>query len=188
MLLWLGKGVSKVPRYATHHCGVGGVVLHNGKVLAVKEHGKETHWKLPGGMADLGENLDTAVQREIFEETGIKSQFQSVLSFRHQHKSQFGNSDLYFVCLLKATTDVITIDDEIKDAMWMEPTELRAASPFPAVITSMELLLSGRINDGLYGRRFLPYIKNRPTYELYLPKREANLQFDYLSMQEPSVL
>lgn len=32
----------------------------------------QPHWDLPGGRIDVGENLLTALKREIYEETGIK--------------------------------------------------------------------------------------------------------------------
>ncbi|OBS76160.1 hypothetical protein A6R68_17388, partial [Neotoma lepida] len=45
---------------------------------------------------------DTAV-REVFEETGVKSEFRSLLSIRQQHGSPgaFGKSDMYLVCRLQ---------------------------------------------------------------------------------------
>ena len=79
MLLWLGQTECKVPPFATHHLGVGGMVVvpsDNGnvgdsKLLVVKEKSKIGGWKLPGGYANLGEDIGTAAAREIIEETGV---------------------------------------------------------------------------------------------------------------------
>ena len=53
--------------------GVGGVVIHDGKVLLVRR-GKEPlrgRWLIPGGTVELGESLEAALVREMLEETGV---------------------------------------------------------------------------------------------------------------------
>jgi 8-oxo-dGTP diphosphatase len=53
--------------------GVGGIVVQNGHVLLVRR-GREPlkgRWSIPGGLLEVGEKLQKAVQREIKEETGI---------------------------------------------------------------------------------------------------------------------
>jgi mutator protein MutT len=59
---------------ATHPIvGVGGVVVHDGRVLLIRR-GKEPlrgRWVVPGGTVELGETLEAAVIREVREETGI---------------------------------------------------------------------------------------------------------------------
>jgi len=44
-----------------------GIVIHEDRILLVKENGK---FHLPGGSIDLGENPEVAVLRELKEETG----------------------------------------------------------------------------------------------------------------------
>lgn len=54
--------------------GVGGVVIHEGRVLLVRR-GKEPlrgRWTVPGGTLELGETLEAAVVREVQEETGVR--------------------------------------------------------------------------------------------------------------------
>jgi ADP-ribose pyrophosphatase YjhB (NUDIX family) len=80
------------------------------EILCVREMRRNFRpWKIPGGLAELGEQLDDAAIREIMEETGIECRFQSVLGFRHTHGMQFGRSDMYFVCQLQP---VETIDED----------------------------------------------------------------------------
>lgn len=111
LYLWLSEGECKIPTFATHQVGVGAVVVNSrDEVLVVRELRKNyLPWKIPGGLAELGEHIDEAVAREVFEETGIKAEFQNVLSMRHNHGAQFNRSDLYFVCRLKPAEQ---IDDE----------------------------------------------------------------------------
>ncbi len=54
--------------------GVGGVVVHEGRVLLIKR-GKEPlrgRWVVPGGTLELGESLEEALVREMEEETGVR--------------------------------------------------------------------------------------------------------------------
>lgn len=62
--------------------------------------------------------------REVKEETGIDTVFESLVTLRHTHKMMFGNSDIYVVVTLKATSDTITKSDmEIKECKWMDVEE-----------------------------------------------------------------
>ena len=53
---------------------MGAIVIIDGKILLVKrktepEIGK---WSIPGGHVDIGESLESAVERELYEETGLR--------------------------------------------------------------------------------------------------------------------
>ncbi len=53
--------------------GVGGIVIDRGRALLIRR-GKEPlkgEWSLPGGMLELGEEIDAGVRRELKEETGL---------------------------------------------------------------------------------------------------------------------
>lgn len=81
---WLPNEPSKMPGYASHYVGVGGLVLSKDRVLAIQET-KPTSpgiWKLPGGLVDPGESIQDAAVREVWEETGVNTLFKSVLGFR----------------------------------------------------------------------------------------------------------
>lgn len=175
LLLWLQPSECKVPPFATHHCGVGAAVLHKDKLLVVKERAKPTGWKLPGGYLNLGEDIEVGVRREVEEETGIKAVFERVLSFRHQHNVQFGRSDIYIICQLRAESSDIRVDPEIDEAMWMDIAEFRAQTRHPMLLKISEILLLTRKKEhdgrmtmtGFVGETMPSSIRGKEPFTLY---------------------
>jgi len=56
---------------------------------------------MPGGLLEVGESIQDAFKREVWEETGVKTNFVSVVGFRELINYQWGHPDMYFVCLLE---------------------------------------------------------------------------------------
>ena len=54
-------------------CAVGGVIFRGNQVLLVKrsQAPAKGNWSIPGGVVHLGETLEEAVQRELFEEIQV---------------------------------------------------------------------------------------------------------------------
>lgn len=61
--------------------GVGVVVLRGDDVLLIQrmKPPKQDEWSLPGGAQDVGETLKAAAKREVFEETGLSVDIQSLV-------------------------------------------------------------------------------------------------------------
>lgn len=118
-----------VPGYASHYIGVGGVVLNERQELLVvsekyRHNTDKPYYKLPGGALYAGEHIADGIIREIYEETGVQTQFESVVCFRHWHGYRYGKSDIYFVCRLSPASEQITKqDDEIDECLWMPVQE-----------------------------------------------------------------
>ena len=53
--------------------GVGAVIVAEGKVVLIRRKYEplKGQWSLPGGMVEVGEPLETALMREMMEETGL---------------------------------------------------------------------------------------------------------------------
>ena len=82
------------------------LINSRGEVLGIQEKrgvtaGMKDFWKLPGGLVDPAEELSKAAEREVLEETGIKSKFVSIAAFRETHNGPFGTTDLYVICCMK---------------------------------------------------------------------------------------
>lgn len=61
--------------------GVGAVITREGNILLIKR-GNEPgagQWSLPGGIVELGESLEDAVRREVYEECGIKVEIENLV-------------------------------------------------------------------------------------------------------------
>lgn len=125
--LWLSQDEeSNIPTYANTMLGVGAVVVNeNGEILVVSEkYYDRPHWKLPGGHVEPGENLIDAAIREVWEETNISTEFQSVLTLRHTHNGMFNCSDIYMVVSLKPLSlNIEKCDREIENCQWMNINE-----------------------------------------------------------------
>lgn len=120
-LVFKSKAEDYVPFVPTHSLGAGGLVQNElGEILVIRERDSTTY-KLPGGHIELGESIEDAVIREVHEETGIETTFDSVLGMASTHPYRFGKSNIYIVCKLVAQTTQINIQDthEIDDAKWV---------------------------------------------------------------------
>ncbi|WP_417328431.1 NUDIX domain-containing protein [Halarcobacter sp.] len=115
-----------IPTPANHTLGVGAVVINeNNEILVIKEKISTVGYKLPGGHVDNAEMISNALAREVYEETGVRVEFESVVSLGHFYPHQFHKSNLYVLCLAKPLTYEINIfdTDEVIDAKWVDVNE-----------------------------------------------------------------
>lgn len=109
-----------IPTQVNYILGVGAVVFNNNSLLVIKDR-FINEYKLPGGHIDKNEQLQSALIREVKEETGISVEFESIINIGHFNVGQFGESNMYIVCTAKALSQNIHITDtaEITEACWM---------------------------------------------------------------------
>uniref|UniRef100_A0A8C1BGJ1 Nucleoside diphosphate-linked moiety X motif 6 n=1 Tax=Cyprinus carpio carpio TaxID=630221 RepID=A0A8C1BGJ1_CYPCA len=131
--LWLGPGEDRLPLFATHQVGVAGAVVDesNGKVLVVQDRNKTKNaWKFPAGLFSILTGCfisDETAVREVFEETGVRSQFRSLLSIRQQHNDPgaFRVSDMYLICRLSPLSYHINLcTQKCLRCQWFDVAEL----------------------------------------------------------------
>ena len=144
MILWMDASVPcRMPAYASHYVGIGGCVIRlieGGdcelpfEVLLIKENRTTDarKWKFPGGFADPGEALSTAVVREVKEETGVISEFLGVINLREQLNFKYGATDFYFTSVLISdeTASAINVEDtgEVQLAQWVRLDKISEAN------------------------------------------------------------
>jgi ADP-ribose pyrophosphatase YjhB (NUDIX family) len=79
--------------YATPKVDVRGVVFRDDRILLVREAMDAGRWTVPGGWADVNETPSEAVQREVFEESGLRTRATKLLSLgdreRQGHQPPF---------------------------------------------------------------------------------------------------
>jgi ADP-ribose pyrophosphatase YjhB (NUDIX family) len=52
---------------------------------------------------DPGETIKKAVEREVMEETGVKTSFLGILGLREMLDTRYSAADLYIVCIMRST-------------------------------------------------------------------------------------
>jgi len=109
--------------------GVGGVVIHRGRVLLILRGSEplKGEWSIPGGLLELGEDLTSAVRRELKEETGLDVEpVDTLLAFdrimREGERVRYHFVIVDYLCRrkrgrLRAASDVV-------DARWVRRRDL----------------------------------------------------------------
>ncbi|XP_074893019.1 nucleoside diphosphate-linked moiety X motif 6 [Buteo buteo] len=188
LTLWLGEGPSRLPGYASHQLGVAGAVLDEstGKVLVVQDRNRTINaWKFPGGLSNPGEDIGDTAVREVFEETGIKSEFKSILSIRqqHEHPGAFGKSDMYIICRLEPSSFTISFcQQECLRCEWMDLDELARTKHATPITSNVAKLLLYGYREGFekidITMREFPAVYTGLFYKLYhreLPESYRNI-------------
>lgn len=115
--------------YTTPKVDVRGVVIHNDKLLLVREKLDEGHWTLPGGWADVGESPALATEREIEEEAGYTARAVKLLALydrnKHGHTPYiFHAYKIFFRCELVDEVQHLVANVETEETGWFTEDEL----------------------------------------------------------------
>ena len=116
----------KMPQVA-----VGAIVFKDKKVLLVRR-GKppsENMWAIPGGSVEIGETLQHAAEREIFEETGITiNALDPVYTFDFIDRDGNGQIRFHYI-IIDLMADYVEgtprAGDDAVDARWIAPQDLK---------------------------------------------------------------
>jgi len=156
--------------YGEHSIGTGAVVVRGERVLLIERRtGDRSWWQIPGGFVEADEAIDTAVEREVLEETGIIARVVDVLGFRHATAPEPARaSNIYVVFRLEALAGEPRPDlEESFDACFVTREEMERR---PGV-SAMSLWAARKAWDGAAAGGFaresdVPGLQ-RPGHTLY---------------------
>ncbi len=117
---------------------VKGIIKHNNKVLIIQRSTYDNLgagiWEFVGGRLNFGEALETALEREIKEETGLVVEINKLIcatTFKANEHKQF----VILTYLCTANSDKVVLSDEHQNYLWATQKQMR------------ELLLKQIIDD-----------------------------------------
>jgi len=145
--------------------GVGGIVIHEEKVLLVKVTYGHQGWILPGGYVRPTETIGDAVRREVLEETGLIVEPLELVSVRSRITE--GRNDLYATFLVKVVGGELKPDGrETVDARYFTLAEMEDRKDVPRLNT----YIVRRVLEAQRPRFVLSSYKPAPNeqYELWL--------------------
>ena len=121
----MNENKNNFPRVA-----VGAVVFKDDCVLLVRRKNPPAKgmWAIPGGKINFAESLQTAAEREVYEETGLVVKAAvPVFSFDVIERDEVGNIQFHYVIVdLKAEylSGEITARDDVAEARWIHQDEI----------------------------------------------------------------
>ncbi|WP_075620245.1 NUDIX hydrolase [Paenisporosarcina indica] len=119
---------------------VKGVIVHEGKVLIIQrshddEIGSGT-WECVGGKIDFGEDLETALVREIHEEVGLDVAVDKIL-YAATFKTDATRQVVILSYLCRSQNQDVVLSKEHSDYLWSTKDQLRNRLS-PEIISDFE--------------------------------------------------
>jgi 8-oxo-dGTP diphosphatase len=123
-------------RYPDHPLlGIGAIIFENDEtqdsgILMVERAGNplKGYWSLPGGLVETGETLETAVKREIVEETGLQVEPLEMFElFERIMRDADGKAEYHYVLLdylCKVVGGTLKAGDDVSRAEWVRHEDL----------------------------------------------------------------
>ena len=97
---------------------VDGLIIKNKKLLLLKKFSKD-YYELPGGKVKKGEDLRACLERELFEELGIKlTKFKEILKLKFNFENKEITDHIFIIADLKGTPQ-LKEKDVFEDMIWI---------------------------------------------------------------------
>jgi mutator protein MutT len=110
---------------------VGALIIRRGRVL-LAERGHEPLkgvWSLPGGVVEVGETLETAIRREVREETGLVVKVTRLFEvFERIMPDETGRSEYHYVLLdylCRPAGGAPVAGDDVSRVEWVAEGDLK---------------------------------------------------------------
>ncbi len=121
---------------------VSAAIFRDGNLLLVRRARSpgKGFWSLPGGRVEFGESLETALKREVMEETALVIDVEALAGWREVLPQKDGGG--HYVIMPFAARWVsgeTRLNDELDDFKWITPDHLnglQVTEGLPAIIQS----------------------------------------------------
>ncbi|GAA2876051.1 NUDIX domain-containing protein [Streptomyces mexicanus] len=127
----------------------------SGRLLLIHKTDNDL-WALPGGGHDIGERIGDTVVREVFEETGIQVEVDSIVGLYTdpEHVMAYDDGEVrqqFSICFrARPVGGSLRTSSESKEVRWVDPADLDGLEIHPSMML--------RIRHGLDTSRAEPYI------------------------------
>lgn len=116
------------------------VLIHDDKVLVMKQWIGPGSWQLPGGGLHKGELLADGAVREVLEETGLRLDPRQLNHVGRGTYRQYGLSFDYHVFVARVDSDAVRPQRiEIAEIKWIRPGELRPTNATPDTLRALQM-------------------------------------------------
>jgi 8-oxo-dGTP diphosphatase len=139
------------------YSAVRALIVKDNKLLVVGGDGDGDFYCLPGGRIDFGEDLASAVKREVYEETGLKIEVGSaVFAYDFVLESRdFHVVNVVFCC--KSLEGTLSADwkdqgGPVSEARFVDLEELQTMNVFPRFLREGKWLSAGPEEDFYKGQ------------------------------------
>jgi ADP-ribose pyrophosphatase YjhB (NUDIX family) len=140
--------------------GAGAVVHRGGAVLLVRRRypPNQGKWSLPGGLVELGERVQDAAAREVFEETGLKVRIEGLLDVGTDlHTDDESRLEYHFVLVDYVARPVggrLRLNSESTDHGWFRESDVKRLDMSPGTRQVLGIYFSrGAASSTRYARR-----------------------------------
>lgn len=120
-------------------------IIDDDKILVTKYAGREyRNYALVAGYAEIGEDIEDTVRREVMEEVGLE--IKNITYYKSQPWSFSGSLLFGFFCQLKGSNKIILDKNELSMAKWVKAEEIQEDNEQIALTSEMmQLFKNGKI-------------------------------------------
>ncbi|MBI2683423.1 MAG: NUDIX hydrolase [Acidobacteriales bacterium] len=110
--------------------GVGALIVQEGRIVLVRRGQKpgKGEWSLPGGVVETGETLESAVRREVREETGLNVEVRELAGvFDRILPDAAGRTEYHYVLidyLCRVVGGALRAGSDVEAVRWAGHNEL----------------------------------------------------------------
>lgn len=111
---------------------VGGVVIHESRVLLIKrgQPPLEGRWSIPGGILEIGETIAAGIERELWEETSVRVRVLGLIEIYEKLLRDEQNEPQYHFVILDYACEYVEgtarAGGDVTDASWVTEQQLES--------------------------------------------------------------